>query len=88
VLVMTGEDRIEAGDVRARQNIIQELGWFQGALGRGHTAMLIQRGIEIPSNLGGIVYLDFPDDDVEMTFDRLRHELEATGLIETGKRHR
>jgi hypothetical protein len=25
---------------------------------------------------------------VEMTFDRLRHELEATGLIETGKRHR
>jgi predicted nucleotide-binding protein len=88
VLVMTGDDRTEAGDVRTRQNIIQELGWFQGVLGRGHTAMLVQRGIEIPSNLGGIVYLDFPGDDVEMTFDKLRHELEATGLIETGKRHR
>jgi hypothetical protein len=67
---MTSEDRTEAGDARARQNVIQELGWFQGVLGRGRTAMLVQRGIEMPSNLGGIVYLDFPGDDVEMTFDR------------------
>lgn len=88
VLVMTGDDRTEAGDVRARQNIIQELGWFQGVLGRGRTTVLMQRGIEVPSNLGGIVYLDFPGDDVEATFDKLRLELETTGLILTGTRRR
>jgi hypothetical protein len=86
VFVMTGDDKTEDGEARARQNVIQELGWFQGVLGRGHTAILVQRGIEIPSNISGIVRLEFSGDEVEATFDRLRQELETTGLVEVGQR--
>jgi predicted nucleotide-binding protein len=33
VLVMTGEDEAEGGKMRARQNVVHELGLFQGHLG-------------------------------------------------------
>jgi len=32
ILVMTGEDKIEDGEMRARQNVVHELGLFQGKL--------------------------------------------------------
>ncbi len=44
--------------------------------------MLVQRGVTLPSNVGGIVYLEFPIDHVEVTFDTLRQEFENSGLLE------
>lgn len=82
VLILTGDDIVEDGSApRARQNVIQELGWFQGILGRNRTAMLIQENVEIASNVAGVVYFAFPADNVEMVFERLRQEFEEAGLI-------
>ena len=81
VLILTGDDRTENGESRARQNVIQELGWFQGVLGRNRTAILQQSGVAVASNLSGIVYLEFHDDSVESAFDALRREFETAGLI-------
>lgn len=42
---------------RARQNVIFELGFFFGRLGRHRTAVLIQPDVERPSDIDGLVYI-------------------------------
>lgn len=41
---------------RARQNVILELGYFVGHLGRGHVCALMRGEIEVPSDWNGVVY--------------------------------
>jgi len=41
---------------RARQNVIFELGYFVGKLGRGRACLLRKGEVEIPSDLYGVVY--------------------------------
>jgi len=41
---------------RARQNVIFELGYFVGSLGRGRACLLRGGEVEIPSDLYGVVY--------------------------------
>ena len=43
---------------RARQNVVFEAGFFIGRLGREHTVILADAGVEMPSDLSGIVYTD------------------------------
>lgn len=43
---------------RARQNVVFETGFFMGSLGRDHVVLLAERGIELPSDLQGVVYTD------------------------------
>jgi len=46
----------EAQKSRARQNVIFELGYFVGSLGRGRACLLRKGEVEIPSDLYGVVY--------------------------------
>lgn len=48
-------------NLRARQNVIFETGYFIGKLGRENTIIISDRNIEIPSDLQGIVYADTSD---------------------------
>jgi predicted nucleotide-binding protein len=48
---------------RARQNVIFELGYFAGALGRGRTCLLRKGDVEIPSDLYGVIYVDLDEAD-------------------------
>jgi CAP12/Pycsar effector protein, TIR domain len=41
---------------RARQNVVFELGFFIGALGRSRVAVLYEEGVELPSDMNGILY--------------------------------
>lgn len=41
---------------RARQNVVLELGYFTGRLGRGRVCCLVGEGVEIPSDYTGVVY--------------------------------
>lgn len=41
---------------RARQNVILELGYFVGHLGRGHVCALMRGEIEVPTDWSGVVY--------------------------------
>jgi len=45
-------------NTRARQNVVLETGYFMGKLGRDHVVLLADKGIEMPSDLSGIVYTD------------------------------
>jgi hypothetical protein len=45
-LVMTAEDETSTGRLRARQNVVHELGLFQGKLGFNRGIMVLQQGTE------------------------------------------
>ncbi|MES2602541.1 MAG: nucleotide-binding protein [Pseudomonadota bacterium] len=63
---------------RARQNVIFELGFFVGKLGRGRACLLRKGDIEIPSDLYGVIYTDL--DAAEGWKLKLVKELKAAGL--------
>ena len=44
--------------MRARQNVVFEAGYFIGKLKRENVILLADKGIEMPSDLGGVVYTD------------------------------
>src|SRR5262249_39644447 len=44
---------------RARQNVVMELGYFTGTLGRGRICVLISKDLEIPSDYMGVAYTPF-----------------------------
>jgi predicted nucleotide-binding protein len=64
---------------RARQNVIFELGYFAGSLGRGHACLLRKGDVEIPSDLFGVIYTDF-DHPAEGWKIKLARELKAAGF--------
>ena len=43
---------------RARQNVVFEAGYFMGKLGRDRVVIIAEKGIELPSDLQGVVYTD------------------------------
>jgi predicted nucleotide-binding protein len=61
IVLLTGDDEGgKAGDLhpRARQNVILELGFFWGSLGRERLCVLYERGVELPSDLHGLVHVE------------------------------
>lgn len=46
---------------RARQNVIMELGYFIGLLGRSHVCALHRGSVEIPSDYVGVVFVPLDD---------------------------
>lgn len=48
---------------RARQNVVFEFGYFAALLGRENVVALTQGGVEIPSDLNGVVYINMDTTD-------------------------
>lgn len=46
---------------RARQNVIMELGYFIGRLGRNRVCALHKRDVELPSDYQGVIYVAMDD---------------------------
>jgi len=62
VVLLTGDDvggRCEDANLqpRARQNVILELGFFLGKLGRDRVCALYEDGVEIPSDYAGVAFV-------------------------------
>jgi predicted nucleotide-binding protein len=68
-------DKSEAR-LRARQNVVFELGFFIGALSPDRVAAVIKGEIERPSDFDGVVYISFDAADWRV---KLGQELEAAG---------
>lgn len=67
----------EEKNKRARQNVILELGYFIGKLGRSKVMPLYEKGVELPSDMSGVLYTII--DDSENWKFRLVKELKASG---------
>ncbi len=61
---------------RARQNVILELGYFLGVLGRetGRVVLLYKGPLDVPSDLSGVVYIDI-SNGIEAAGEKIRKEL-------------
>jgi predicted nucleotide-binding protein len=68
ILVMTGEDEQSDGSFRARQNVIHEIGLFQGRLGFTKAVVLKESDTEEFSNIQGIQQIRFSRGNIRETF--------------------
>lgn len=59
VVLLTGDDEVRTPDGpalrRARQNVVLELGYFIGKLGRDRVVILFEEGVELPTELDGVL---------------------------------
>ena len=84
VVLMTPDDigarAVEGEDsnFRARQNVIFELGFFVGKLGRKHVCALRKGDVEIPSDYSGVMYIEMDDSDGWKLL--LAKELKSAGI--------
>lgn len=67
IIVLTADDKGCRADetstrARGRQNVIFEMGYFYGLLGRDRVSVLLRPGVEKPSDVDGIAYITFDDD--------------------------
>ena len=63
---------------RARQNVIFELGYFLGKLGRSNVCALYEDGVEIPSDYDGVIFLKL--DKADSWKFSVAKELKAVGF--------
>jgi predicted nucleotide-binding protein len=63
---------------RARQNVIFELGYFIGKLGRGNVCALHKEGIELPSDIHGVLYVHM--DHADGWHMKLAREIKHAGI--------
>jgi len=71
ICLFTGDDLVAndsdgASQKRARQNVVFEAGYFIGKLGRERVVIISESGVEIPSDLAGVLYVDKNDWKVEL----------------------
>jgi predicted nucleotide-binding protein len=92
VILLTPDDKKVFGTKlrrvgnRARQNVIFEMGWFFGHLGRTKTLLLRKGVIEMPSDVRGVLYKKYINSPFE-----LRSEIESAlraGGVRIGRRGR
>jgi predicted nucleotide-binding protein len=77
VIVMTGDDVVNEDEARVRENVMHEIGFFQGRYGRSAVILLHEDGVNIPTNLAGVAYVPFPKGQIEAGFHVLQRELRA-----------
>lgn len=68
VLVYSGEDKLENGTLRPRPNVIHECGFFTAGLEYGHTFVLREKGVEVPTNQAGEQYIEYERGAIAAAF--------------------
>ncbi|MBI5640414.1 MAG: nucleotide-binding protein [Nitrospirae bacterium] len=68
VIVMTAEDVDDEGNLHARENVIHELGLFQGKLGFSRAIILLEESTNEFSNIHGIHQVRFSKGRIKETF--------------------
>jgi predicted nucleotide-binding protein len=85
VVILTPDDlgsssgEINVRHKRARQNVILELGYFIGKLGRQRVCPVYVEGVELPSDIHGVGYVVY--DRSEQWRSRLAKEISAAGIV-------
>ena len=85
IAVFTPDDEVSSGGeayLQARPNVIYELGWFCGRLGRGNVMMLLREGTSVFSDFGGIIQKRFMTNISERVVEILK-DLEVAGVLPT-----
>jgi CheY-like chemotaxis protein len=81
-VLLTPDDTVAKGGEgdsvirRARQNVIFEMGYFLGTLGRksGRVVLLYRPPLDLPSDISGVIYIDI-SNGVEASGEQIRKEV-------------
>lgn len=80
-LVMSGEDEHADEQMHARENVVHEVGLFQGHLGPRRAIVLLEEGCAEFSNIHGLTQIRFPKGDLSARFEEIRRVLKREGLL-------
>ena len=80
-LVTTGEDQHADATLHARENVVHEVGLFQGRLGFRRAIVVLEQGCTEFSNIAGLSQLRFPKGNISAAFEDVRRVLEREGII-------
>lgn len=80
-LIMTAEEEGADARLRARPNVIHEVGLFQGHLGLNRAIVLLENGCAEFSNIIGLSQIRFPTGDISARFEEVRRVLEREGFL-------
>ncbi len=79
VILMAGDDKAYDPDdneeIRARENVMHEIGYFQACLGSDRVILLKESDVNIPSNILGRGYIPYAKGHIAEVDTRLRREL-------------
>jgi predicted nucleotide-binding protein len=87
MFLFMADDRLQAGRKRMaapRDNVVYEAGYYAGAKGRRYAAIIRERGAKVPTDLGGVKYLELEDrGDISPLESGLRSYLKSVLGFET-----
>jgi len=72
------EERLSLLKPRARQNVILELGFFIGKLGRDKVSIIYPKTMEHPSDINGVTYIEI--DELDEWQGKLKEEIKTSLL--------
>ncbi len=81
LILLTSEDEQADGSMRARMNVIHEVGLFQGRLGFTKAIVLLEEGCEEFSNIQGLGQIRFPKGNIAAAFEEVRAVLEREEMV-------
>jgi predicted nucleotide-binding protein len=81
LLVMTAEDEHADETLHARENVIHEVGLFQGKLGFNKAIILLENDCKEFSNIIGIGQIRYPKGHIRATFEEVRQVLEREKVL-------
>lgn len=80
-LVMTAEDEHADETIHARENVVHEVGLFQGKLGFERAIILLEEGCTEFSNIAGTIQMRFPRGSIDACFEKIRRVLKREGIV-------
>lgn len=73
------DDKNRKKENRARQNVIFEFGYFVGKLGRKNVCCIYKKGVNLPSDVNGLIYKEVVKNISEIS-EKLKSEFKTAGL--------
>ena len=83
-VLLTSDDTVKTKDrkyAQARHNVVFELGWFYGRLGRKKVCIILKEGTDIHSDLSGIQQIRF-NNSIKDKYMEIQKELKNAEIIE------
>lgn len=77
LIVLSLADEMADGSWRARQNVVHEVGFFQGRLGWTNAIAVVEDGVELFSNLDGTQQIRFPKGNISAAVGNVSATLSA-----------
>jgi predicted nucleotide-binding protein len=73
------DEKDRSKELRARQNVIFEFGYFAAKLTRAKVCCIYKSGVKLPSDLNGLIYKEVRDSIEEIGYAIIK-ELQAAGM--------